>query len=56
MKKKKLNYTVTFKILGKNVRSLEDQLTEALNNEDYTECARIQNKIQDQKIKDLLNE
>jgi protein-arginine kinase activator protein McsA len=40
--------------MGKEVKSLEDQLTEALKREDYAECARIQEEMQDQKIKDLL--
>lgn len=45
---------ITFKLMGKEVKPLEDQLTEALKREDYTECARIRGKMQDRKIKDLL--
>jgi hypothetical protein len=53
-KNRPLKFTITFKLLGKEVKPLDQQLTEALKIEDYVTCAKIQSKMQDQEIKKLL--
>ena len=53
-KNRPLKFNITFKLLGKEVKPLDQQLTEALKLEDYTKCAKIQSKMQDQEIKNLL--
>lgn len=44
----------TFKILGKEYKSLKEQLFEALEIEDYKKAQEIKNKIEDEQIKNLL--
>ena len=53
-KNRPLKFNITFKLLGEEVKPLNEQLTDALKLQDYNKCAKIQSKMQDQEIKNLL--